>query len=47
MFKNNTSYVYLNKGRFQKKKNAEFSALFKTHPPHLQSAEKKDKNNMV
>ena len=24
-----------------KKKSAEFSALFKTHPPHSQSAEKK------
>ena len=26
-----------------KKKSAEFSALFKTHPPHSQSAEKKIK----
>ena len=34
---------FLYKGRFQKKKSAEFSALFKTHPPHLQSVEK----NMV
>ena len=25
------------------KKSAEFSALFKTHPPHLQSAERKIK----
>ena len=28
-------------GKVSKKKSAEFSALFKTHPPHLQSAEKK------
>jgi len=27
----------------KKKKSAEFSALFKTHPPHSQSAEKKIK----
>ena len=27
------------------KRSAEFSALFKTHPPHLQSVEK-NKNNM-
>ena len=31
----------------KKKKSAEFSALFKTHPPHSQSAEKNNKNNMV
>ena len=30
---------YLREG-FKKKKSAEFSALFKTHPPHSQSAEK-------
>ena len=27
------------------KKSAEFSALFKTHPPHLQSAEKNKKKH--
>ena len=29
-----------------RKRSAEISALFKTHPPHLQSVEK-NKNNMV
>ena len=28
-----------------KKKSAEFSALFKTHPPHSQSAEKNKKKH--
>ena len=34
------------KGRFQKK-IVEFSTIYKTHPPHLQSEGKKTKNNMV
>ena len=39
--KTNWCCFFVRKGRFKKKKNAEFSALFKTHPTHSQSAEKK------